>query len=204
MATLLRDLLAIVGAEHVSVDPDVLATRATDWTGRYRGTASALVRPGSADEVAAVLRTCRDSGVCVTVQGGRTSLVAGTVPEHGDVLLSTERLNELDAVDVVSRRVRVGAGATLAAVHRAAGANHLLFGVDLAARDSATIGGMVSTDAGGLCTVRYGTMGDSVLGLDVVLPDGSVVRRHSAVRADAPTFPRSWIGTCRARSRSIR
>ena len=184
MATLLRDLLAIVGAEHVSVDPDVLATRATDWTGRYRGTASALVRPGSADEVAAVLRTCRDSGVCVTVQGGRTSLVAGTVPEHGDVLLSTERLNELDAVDVVSRRVRVGAGATLAAVHRAAGANHLLFGVDLAARDSATIGGMVSTDAGGLCTVRYGTMGDSVLGLDVVLPDGSVVRRHSAVRAD--------------------
>ena len=184
MATLTRDLVAIVGAEYVSVDPDVLATRATDWTGRYRGTASALVRPGSADEVAAVLRTCRDSGVCVTVQGGRTSLVAGTVPEHGDVLLSTERLNELDAVDVVSRRVRVGAGATLAAVHRAAGANHLLFGVDLAARDSATIGGMVSTDAGGLRTVRYGTMGDSVLGLDVVLPDGSVVRRHSAVRAD--------------------
>lgn len=184
MATLNDHLAAIVGAEHVSVDPDVLATRATDWTGRYRGTASALVRPGSADEVAAVLRTCRDAGVCVTVQGGRTSLVAGTVPEHDDVLLSTERFTDVGAVDIAARRVRVGAGASLAAVHRAAGAHGLLFGVDLAARDSATIGGMVSTDAGGLRTVRYGTMGDSVLGMDVVLPDGSVLRRHSAVRAD--------------------
>ncbi|MCX6482746.1 MAG: FAD-binding oxidoreductase [Mycobacterium sp.] len=177
-------LAAIVGAEHLSIDPAVLATRATDWTGRYRGTASALVRPGSADEVAAVLRTCRDAGICVTVQGGCTSLVAGTVPEHEDVLLSTERLTDVGAVDIAAHRVRVGAGASLAAVHRAAGAHGLLFGVDLAARDSATIGGMVSTDAGGLRTVRYGTMGDSVLGLDVVLPDGSVIRRHSAVRAD--------------------
>jgi len=184
MATLIDHLAAIVGAEHVSIDPDVLATRATDWTGRYRGTASALVRPGSADEVAAVLRTCRDSGVCVTVQGGRTSLVAGTVPEHHDVLLSTERLIDVGAVDIAERRIRVGAGASLAAVHRAAGAHGLLFGVDLAARDSATIGGMVSTNAGGLRTVRYGTMGDSVLGLDIVLPDGSVIRRHSAVPAD--------------------
>jgi len=184
MATLTDHLAAIVGAEYVSVDLDVLAARATDWTGRYRGTASALVRPGSVDEVAAVLRICRDSGVCVTVQGGRTSLVAGTVPEYNDVLLSTERLIDVGAVDIAARRVRVGAGATLAAVQHAAGASGLLFGVDLAARDSATIGGMVSTDAGGLRTVRYGTMGDSVLGLDVVLPDGSVIRRHSAVRAD--------------------
>jgi len=184
MATLTDHLAAIVGAEYVSVDLDVLAARATDWTGRYRGTASALIRPGSVDEVAAVLRTCRDSGVCVTVQGGRTSLVAGTVPEHNDVLLSTERLTDVGAVDIAARRVRVGAGATLAAVQHAAGASGLLFGVDLAARDSATIGGMVSTDAGGLRTVRYGTMGDSVLGVDVVLPDGSVIRRHSAVRAD--------------------
>jgi len=184
MATLIDHLAAIVGAEHVSIDPDVLATRATDWTGRYRGTASALVRPGSADEVAAVLRTCRDSGVCVTVQGGRTSLVAGTVPEHHDVLLSTERLIDVGAVDIAERRIRVGAGASLAAVHRAAGAHGLLFGVDLAARDSATIGGMVSTNAGGLRTVRYGTMGNQVLGLDIVLPDGSVIRRHSAVPAD--------------------
>src|SRR3954464_13125037 len=125
----------IVGDAHVITDPDVLDGRSVDHTGRYRGHASALVRPGSTEEVAAVLRACRDAGVYVTVQGGRTSLVAGTVPEHDDVLLSTERLSDIGAVDVVERRVHAGAGATLAAVQRAAAAAGLVFGVDLAARD---------------------------------------------------------------------
>ena len=183
--TALVDLLsAIVGAAHLSTDPDVLAGHSIDWTGRYRGTASALVRPGSAEEVAAVLRTCRDAGVAVTVQGGRTSLVAGTVPENHDVLLSTERLTRIGDIDAQERRVRVGAGVTLAELQRAAGAAGLTFGVDLAARDSATVGGMASTNAGGLRTVRYGTMGAQVLGLDVALPDGSLVHRHSHVRCD--------------------
>ena len=181
----LTDTLAgIVGAAHVITDPDVLDGRSVDHTGRYRGHASLLVRPGSADEVAAVLRACRDAGVYVTVQGGRTSLVAGTVPEHDDVLLSTERLRDLGEVDVVERRIHVGAGATLADVQRAASAAGLVFGVDLAARDSATVGGMASTNAGGLRTVRYGNMGEQVIGLDVALPDGSVVHRHSQVRRD--------------------
>jgi FAD/FMN-containing dehydrogenase len=176
----LTDTLAeIVGGAHVITDPDVLDGRSVDHTGRYRGKASALVRPGSADEVAAVLRACREAGAYVTVQGGRTSLVAGTVPEHDDVLLSTERLRELGEVDVVERRIRVGAGATLADVQRAASAAGLVFGVDLAARDSATVGGMASTNAGGLRTVRYGNMGEQVIGLEVALPDGSVVQRHS-------------------------
>lgn len=183
-ATLIEQLAAIVGASQVSTDPDVLSGRAVDHTGRYSGRAGALVRPGTADEVAAVLRACRDAGVFVTVQGGRTSLVAGTVPEHHDVLLSTERLTTIDPVDTVERRVRVGAGATLAAVQRAAGAAGLLFGVDLAARDSATVGGMASTNAGGLRTVRYGNMGEQVIGLDVALPEGTVLRRHSEVRSD--------------------
>ena len=182
--TLIDQLAAIVGANHVSTDPDVLDGRSVDHTGRYRGHAGALVRPGSDEDVAAVLRVCREAGVYVTVQGGRTSLVAGTVPEHDDVLLSTERLADIGEVDVVERRVRVGAGATLAAVQRAATAAGLVFGVDLAARDSATIGGMASTNAGGLRTVRYGNMGEQVLGLDVALPDGSLVRRHSEVRSD--------------------
>ncbi|QZT55607.1 FAD-binding oxidoreductase [Mycolicibacterium austroafricanum] len=181
---LIDRLAAIVGATQVSIDADVLEGRSVDHTGRYRGHASALVRPGSADEVAAVLRGCRDAGVNVTVQGGRTSLVAGTVPEHDDVLLSTERLRDVGEVDVVERRIRVGAGATLAEVQRAAAAAGLVFGVDLAARDSATVGGMASTNAGGLRTVCYGNMGEQVIGLDVVLPDGSVVHRHSQVRSD--------------------
>ncbi|MDT5369873.1 MAG: hypothetical protein QOC62_4304 [Mycobacterium sp.] len=181
----LTDTLAgIVGAGHVVTDPDVLDGRSVDHTGRYRGQASVLVRPGSADEIAAVLRACRDAGTYVTVQGGRTSLVAGTVPEHDDVLLSTERLRDVGEVDVIERRIHVGAGATLAAVQGAASAAGLVFGVDLAARDSATVGGMASTNAGGLRTVRYGNMGEQVIGLDVALPDGSVVHRHSQVRRD--------------------
>src|ERR1700676_1947458 len=91
MTSTLTDTLAgIVGTAHVITDPDVLDGRSVDHTGRYRGHAGVLVRPGSADEVAAVLRACRDAGTYVTVQGGRTSLVAGTVPEHDDVLLSTD------------------------------------------------------------------------------------------------------------------
>src|ERR1700754_803177 len=101
----LPDTLAgIVGAAHVITDPDVLDGRSVDHTGRYRGQASALVRPGSADQVAAVLRACRDAGAYVTIQGGRTSLVAGTVPEHNDVLLSTERLRDVGDVDTRERR----------------------------------------------------------------------------------------------------
>ena len=181
----LTDTLAgIVGAAHVITDPDVLNGRSVDHTGRYRGHASALVRPGSDEEVAAVLRACREAGAFVTVQGGRTSLVAGTVPEHDDVLLSTERLCEIGEVDAVERRIHVEAGATLADVQRAAFAAGLVFGVDLAARDSATAGGMASTNAGGLRTVRYGNMGEQVIGLDVALPDGSLVHRHSEVRRD--------------------
>jgi FAD/FMN-containing dehydrogenase len=184
MTALVEGLSAVVGAAHVSTDGDLLTARSVDWTGRYRGTATVLVRPGSAKELAAVLRICRDGGVAVTVQGGRTSLVAGTVPENRDVLLSTERLIGIDAVDTVERQVRAEAGVTLAAVQRAAAGVGLLFGVDLTARDSATIGGMASTNAGGLHTVRYGTMGAQVLGLDVALPDGSLVHRHSHVRCD--------------------
>ena len=184
IADLANRLAAIVGTAHVSTDPDVLASRSVDHTGRYRGHAGALVRPGTADEVAETLRSCRDAGAYVTVQGGRTSLVAGTVPEHDDVLLSTERLTTTSDFDTADRRIRVGAGVTAAAVQHVASGAGLVFGVDLAARDTATIGGMVSTNAGGLRTVRYGNMGEQVLGLEIALPDGSLVRRHSLVRRD--------------------
>ncbi len=119
-ASVLQQVSSLVGAKYVSTDPDVLAGRSVDHTGRYRGQASALVRPGSADEVAAVLRLCRDAGTHVTIQGGRTSLVAGTVPEHDDLLLSTERLCAISDVDPTERRIEAGAGATLAAVQHAA------------------------------------------------------------------------------------
>jgi FAD/FMN-containing dehydrogenase len=193
---MLRSLATVVGPNHVVTDPDVLAGRSVDHTGRYRGRASALVRPASAEQVVEVLRVCRDAGAHVTVQGGRTSLVAGTVPEHDDVLLSTERLRVLGDVDTVERRIEVGAGVTLAAVQNATTAAGLVFGVDLTARDTATVGGMASTNAGGLRTVRYGNMGEQVIGLEVALPDGSLLRRHSLVRRDNTGYdlPALFVG----------
>lgn len=184
MTALTDALSSIVGAAHVITDADVVSARCVDYTGRYRGDAAVLVRPGTTEEVARVLRACRDAGRYVTVQGGRTSLVAGTVPENDDVLLSTERLTGIGPVDSAERTIRAGAGVTLSAVQRAATSAGLLFGVDLAARDSATVGGMASTNAGGLRTVRYGSMAEQMLGLDIVLPDGSVLQRHSSVRSD--------------------
>jgi FAD/FMN-containing dehydrogenase len=195
-ADLLQQLSSLVGANYLSTDPDILAGRSVDYTGRYRGHAIALLRPGSTGEVANALRLCRDAGAHVTIQGGRTSLVAGTVPEHDDVLLCTERLCAVGDVDTTERRVTAGAGATLSAVQRAASAAGLVFGVDLAARDTATVGGMASTNAGGLRTVRYGNMGSQVIGMDVALPDGSMVRRHSQVRADNTGYdlPSLFVG----------
>jgi FAD/FMN-containing dehydrogenase len=196
VTSVVQQLSSLLGPNHVSTDPDVLAGRSVDYTGRYHGRAGALVRPGSAGEVAEILRICRDAGTHVTIQGGRTSLVAGTVPEHDDVLLSTERLSAIGELDTAEQRIEVGAGVTLGALQRAADAAGLVFGVDLAARDTATVGGMASTNAGGLRTVRYGNMSHQVIGLDVALPDGSVVRRHSRVRSDNTGYnlPALFVG----------
>lgn len=184
MSELARALVQIVGERYVSTDADVLAGRTIDQTGRYRGIASVLVRPGSAEEVAAILKACKEHDHPVTTQGGRTSMVAGTVTEHDDVLLSTERLTDIGLIDTVDRRIRVGSGLTLTALQQAATKENLQFGVDIGSRDSATLGGMASTNAGGLRTVRYGNMREQVIGLQVVLPDGSIMDRHSDVRAD--------------------
>ena len=192
----LQNLAHLLGPRYVDDDADLLAGRSVDYTGRYRGKAGALVRPGSAEEVAGVLRLCRDAGANVTIQGGRTSLVAGAVPHHDDVLISTERLSAIGEVDIVERRVRVGAGATLAAVQRTAAAAGLIFGVDLTARQTATVGGMASTNAGGLYTVGYGNMGEQVLGLQVALPDGTLLQRYSSVYTDNTGYnlPALFIG----------
>ncbi|MFZ2177806.1 MAG: FAD-binding oxidoreductase [Rhodococcus sp. (in: high G+C Gram-positive bacteria)] len=197
VGSLRAGLADAVGERFVTVDPGVLAARATDHTGRCTGRAGALVRPADAAEVSAVLIVCRRAGAQVTVQGGRTGLVGGAVPEHGDVLLSTERLTDVGAVDTEDLRVTVGAGVVLSRLQKAARREGLLFGVDLSSRDSATIGGMLSTDAGGLHTIRYGNMLDQALGLEVVLPDGSFVHRTTRVPADNSGYhlPALWVGS---------
>ena len=182
--TLLADLRAVVGDEHVLVDADLRAGYETDWTGRFTGTALAVVRPRTTQEVAEVLRACGAAGQTVVVQGGNTGLVGGGVPAGGEVVLSLTRLADLGAVDTAAAQVTVGAGVTLSALQQHARAAGLDFGVDLAARDSATVGGLVATNAGGIRVLRYGSMRAQVVGGEAVLADGSVLTRLGGLVKD--------------------
>jgi FAD/FMN-containing dehydrogenase len=177
----LRD---IVGDAHCLTDPALRASYETDWTRRFHGEALAVVRPLTTDEVARVLAACADAGVGVVPQGGNTGLVGGSVPRGGEVVLSLLRLNEIVEVDPGAGEVTVGAGATLAAVQAAARAAGWEVGVDLGARDSATIGGMVATNAGGVNVVRHGSMRSRLLGFEAVRADGTVLRRLPGMPKD--------------------
>jgi FAD/FMN-containing dehydrogenase len=179
----LTELSAITGAEHVLTDTDVTDGYATDWTRRYHGQARCVVRPGSTDEVAQVIRVCARFNVPVVPQGGNTGLVGGGIP-HGGVLLSLRRLSRLDQVDDLAGQVTAGAGATIADLRAHVARAGLEYGVDLAARDSATVGGTIATNAGGIQTVRYGHTRDQVLGVEAVLADGSVISRLGGLQTD--------------------
>ena len=187
---LLRDLAAEVGDEHVLADPDLLAGYTTDWTRRYAGDALCAVRPGSTAQVAAVLRACAAHGVAVVPQGGNTGLVGGSVPAragrggHGAVVLSTTRLRELGPVDTLAAQVTAGAGVTIAELHAHAAAAGLAYGVNLASRESATVGGTIATNAGGIHTIRYGPTRAQLLGVEAVLADGRTVSRLAGLTAD--------------------
>jgi FAD/FMN-containing dehydrogenase len=177
----LRELAGLVGAPHV-LTGDAAAGYAVDWTGRFRGATPAVVRPADTAEVAAVLAWCTAAGLAVVPQGGNTGLVGGGVPLHGEVVLSLTRLTGLAAVDLSSRQVTAGAGVTLAQV----GAAHpdLDLGIRIASRDSATVGGAVATNAGGLRVLRYGPMRSQLRGVEAVLSDGAVVSHLSGLVKD--------------------
>jgi FAD/FMN-containing dehydrogenase len=181
---LIERLRGIVGDTHCLTDAALRAGYETDWTRRFSGEALAVVRPGSAEEVGAVLRACGEAGVAVVPQGGNTGLVGGSVPRGGDIVLSTLRLSSIEDIDGEAGEVTVGAGATLASVQEAAEAAGWAVGVDLGARDSATIGGMVATNAGGVNVLRHGPMRHQLLGFEAVRADGSVLRRLPGMPKD--------------------
>ncbi len=165
----------IVGTQHLLVDPDVRATYEVDWSRRWSGEAAAVVRPANADEVSAVLSVCNRYRIACVPQGGRTGLVAGGIPYGGAIVVSLERLNVVGPANYDVGQLTVGAGVSLSAVQASATRNGWEFGVDLAARDVATIGGMIATNAGGMRVIRHGQMRAQVLSLEVVLADGSVL-----------------------------
>ena len=168
-------LSTIVGSAHVLTASDLRAPYETDWTRRFSGTSQLVVRPADAGQVAAVIEACARYGACVVPQGGNTGLVGGGVPREGEVVLSLRRLDEIGEVDSVAGRLLAGAGVTLAAAQQAARTVGMAVGVDLASRDSATIGGMIATNAGGIHVIRYGPMRAQVLSVEAVLADGSVL-----------------------------
>jgi FAD/FMN-containing dehydrogenase len=177
-----RALQEVVGAGHVLTDD--LAGYGTDWTGRFIGSPSVVVRPANTSEVSHILQLCLRFNIAVVPQGGNTGLVGGTLASEGHVIVSTLRLNSLGPVDAASQQISVGAGVTVEQVHEAAKNHGLRYAVDFGARGSATIGGTIATNAGGINVLRFGSTRHQVVGIEAVLPNGDVIEHMAGLMKD--------------------
>jgi FAD/FMN-containing dehydrogenase len=179
-------LQQVVGVVGVVSDPGEMQGYLSDWRGAWSGTAAAVVRPGTTEEVAAVLAMCAEAGVAVVPQGGNTGLCGGAVPDSSgrQVVLSLTRMRRIRELDTANQTITVEAGVVLQAVQEAAAAAGRLFPLSLGAEGSCTIGGNLATNAGGTAVLRYGTMRDLTLGLEVVLPDGRIWHGLHGLRKD--------------------
>jgi FAD/FMN-containing dehydrogenase len=180
-ASLLRQFAAVAGPAHV-LTGDAAAGYAVDWTGGFHGHAPAVLRPRDTGEVAALLALCSGAGVAVVPQGGNTGLVGGGVPLHGEVVLSLSRLDRLGPVDLDAGQISAGAGVSLQQVADAHPGLDL--GVLIASRHSATVGGAVATNAGGLRVLRHGPMRAQLRGIEAVLSDGTVLSHMAGLVKD--------------------
>jgi FAD/FMN-containing dehydrogenase len=182
------DMLAeTLGPRNCLRDPADLAPYAVDWRGAYRGMPQAVLRPGTVAEVSAAVRACAELGLAIVPAGGRTGLCGGAVvQENGPpaVVLSLERLNRIRDVDARDFSLVAEAGAIIQQVQEAAASVDRLFPLSWGAQGSAQVGGALSTNAGGIRTIRWGNARDLVLGLEVVLPDGRVLNDLRRVRKD--------------------
>ncbi len=172
------------GANGFSEDPAEIAPHLEEWRSKYKGKSPLLLKPATTHEVSAILAICNDTNTAVVPQGGNTGLVGGQIPFDGEILLSLSRMKRVRALDRAAQTISVEAGVILIDVQRAAESAELLFPLSLAAEGSATIGGNLSTNAGGVNVLRYGMARDLVLGLEVVLADGRVLDLQRALRKD--------------------
>jgi FAD/FMN-containing dehydrogenase len=185
-AELIARLRAELGDRTVVTDADELAIVCTDWKGTTRGRAICLVLPRDTAMVAAAVRICRAAGVPLVPQGGNTGLAAGAVPDASgsQILLSLRRMARIRETDPIGLTVTAEAGSILADLQAAAAEAGLLLPISFAAEGSATVGGAISTNAGGVNVLRYGQTRASVLGLEVVLADGTVLDMMRPLRKD--------------------
>ena len=186
MSVLLDRLRGIVGASGLLTDPADTAPFAEDWRRLYQGRTAAVVRPGSTAELAATVQACAAHGVPLVPQGGNTSMVGGAVPaeDGSELVVSLSRLCAVRDTDPIDQTITVEAGVTLKAAQDAAEAAGCLLPLSIASEGSAQIGGILSTNAGGNNTLRYGNARDMVLGLEVVLADGQIWNGLRRLRKD--------------------
>jgi FAD/FMN-containing dehydrogenase len=172
----LAGLAAKVGPDVLSTDPDELAEFGKDWTKVYTPAPSALARPRKVEEVSAILAAANAAGVAVVPSGGRTGLAGGAVAASGELVLSLQRMNAIGDIDFLGSTLRVGAGAITQAVHEHCAPHGLTWPVDFASKGQSQVGGNIATNAGGVKVIRYGLTRQWVLGLEVVLMDGTILQ----------------------------
>ncbi|MDB5461433.1 MAG: hydroxyacid dehydrogenase [Caulobacteraceae bacterium] len=182
-ADVISRLKAVLGEGGWSQDPARLAPKLVEERGRWHGATPLLALPGTVEEVAAVVGVCFESSTPIVPQGGNTGLVAGQVPQ-GEILLSLERMKAIREVTPLDDVLVAEAGVTLLETREAAAAAGRLFPLSLASEGSCTIGGLVSTNAGGTAVLRYGNMRELVLGIEAVLPNGEIFRGLKRLRKD--------------------
>lgn len=186
----LEQALALLGPRGLTTDPELVGPWLTDWRGRYTGKALALASPADTGQLAALVRLCGAHGVAIVPQGGNSGMSGGATPDESgqSLLLSLRRMNAIRDLDTEARRVTCEAGVILQSLHEAAEAKDLRFPLTLGGKGSATVGGLISTNAGGSQVLRHGSMRALVLGLEAVLADGQVFSMLTPLKKDNRGF----------------
>jgi FAD/FMN-containing dehydrogenase len=181
---------ALLGPRGLTTDPELMDPWLTDWRGRYTGRAMALAMPASTQEVAALVKLCAAHGVPIVPQGGNSGMAGGATPDASGsaILVSLRRMNAIRSLSAQSGQAVCEAGVILQSLHEAAEAEGLRFPLTLGGKGSATIGGLISTNAGGTQVLRHGTMRAQVLGLEAVLPSGEVLDLMTPLKKDNRGF----------------
>jgi FAD/FMN-containing dehydrogenase len=183
ISTFIARLTDALGPKGVSTDAHEIDPHISDWRGRWKGSTPVLVKPASTEEVSAAMTLCAEYGLAVNPQGGNSGMVNGSVPQ-GEVLISLRRMNKVREVDVLNDAMTLEAGVILTRAQEVAEQHDRLFPLSLGAQGVAMIGGLISTNAGGVQVLRYGMMRDLVLGIEAVLPDGRVWNGLRGLRKD--------------------
>ncbi len=181
---LLARFVAIVGKKNAVTDREAQAPFLTEPRDMFRGTSPVVLRPGSVGEVAEILKLANETATAIVPQGGNTGLVGGQIPQHGEIVLSLNRLDRVREVDPVSNTMTCEAGVTLLRAREAAAEVDRLYPQLLPSEGSCTIGGNLSTNAGGTAALAYGIARSHALGIEVVLPDGRVLNALNKLKKD--------------------